>query len=345
MTKRSRIGLGCMRLSTERNRDEPRAIAVLHAAFEGGVTLLDTADAYCWDDTERGHNERLIARGLATWAGDRSRIEIATKGGMTRPDGRWEADGRAKHLIASCESSLRALGTDRIHLYQLHAPDPRVPLATSIRALAALKRDGRVESIGLSNVTVGQIEEARRITEIDSIQVEMSVWHDHHFLSGVAEYCVANRLRLLVFRPLGGRSRLARTLADQTLGAIAARHGADPGQVALAWLMDLSDLIVPIPGATRVETMRSIASAPLVALTDEDRAQLDERFAAGRILRRPAARVAAAPIRSDGEVVLVMGLPGAGKSTFAQRLVAEGYHRPEQRRGWRRVARSAAGAR
>ena len=165
--------LGCMRLSTERDRNDANSITVLHAAFDAGVTLLDTADAYCLDESEHGHNERLIARALSTWCGDRSRIGVATKGGITRPEGRWENDGRAKHLIAACEASRRALGVDRLGLYQLHAPDPRVPLSTSLRALARLKRDGLIGSIGLCNVTVGQIEEARRITEIDSIQVEL----------------------------------------------------------------------------------------------------------------------------------------------------------------------------
>src|SRR5206468_10720830 len=134
------IGMGCMRLSTERDRDEARAIAVLHAAFDSGVTFLDTADAYCWDTSEAGHNERLIARALATWSGDRSRVLVATKGGLTRPHGEWVADGRARHLAAACEASLRALDVERIHLYQLHAPDPRTPLSTSVRALASLKR-------------------------------------------------------------------------------------------------------------------------------------------------------------------------------------------------------------
>ena len=225
-----------MRLSTEPDRDDAKSIAVLHAAFDAGVTLLDTADAYCRDDTERGHNERLIALALSTWHGDRSRITVATKGGITRPDGRWETDGRAKHLMAACEDSRRALGVERIDLYQLHAPDPRTPLSTSVRALAALKRDGAIGAIGLCNVTVGQIEEARRITEIESIQVELSVWQDANILSGVAEYCVRNRLTLLAHRPLGGRRSRARTAADPVLKEIAARHGATPFEIALAWL-------------------------------------------------------------------------------------------------------------
>src|SRR5262249_14947043 len=142
-------GLGCMRLSTERDRDEARAIDVLHAALDAGIELFDTADVYCWDDRERGHNEHLIARALATWSGDRSRVRVATKGGLTRPGGRWEHNGRAKHLREACERSLTALGVTCLDLYQLHAPDPRIPLATSVRALERLKRDGLIAAIGL----------------------------------------------------------------------------------------------------------------------------------------------------------------------------------------------------
>ena len=199
---------------------------MLHAAFAAGVTLLDTADAYCWDDGDVGHNERLIARAISTWDGDRSRIRIATKGGLTRPRGGWVPDGRARHLTAACQASRRALGIDRLHLYQLHAPDPRVSLATSVRALDALKRDGHIESIGLCNVNVGQIEEARRITEIAAVQVELSVWKDDNILNGVVACCLAHGIPLLAYRPLGGVQRARRLAADPVLAAIAARHSA-----------------------------------------------------------------------------------------------------------------------
>jgi aryl-alcohol dehydrogenase-like predicted oxidoreductase/predicted kinase/histidinol phosphatase-like enzyme len=322
------IAIGCMRLSTERDRDDAGSIEVIHAALDAGVTLLDTADAYCLDADDAGHNERLIAKALSTWTGDRSRIQVATKGGLTRPNGEWVPDGRAKHLTAACEASRHALGVDRIDLYQLHAPDPRTPLATSVRALAALKRERVVDAIGLCNVTVGQIEEARAITEVAAVQVELSLWHDDNILSGVVGYCITHGIRLMAHRPLGGRERQGKRYADEVLAAMAARHGVTAFDIALAWTADLSSAIVPIPGPTRVETARAVGRASQIQLTDEDRALLDERFPAGAILRRP--RDAAAQPRSiagDGEVVLVMGLPGAGKSTAARRFVDQGYTR------------------
>ena len=317
-----------MRLSTEPHRDEARAVEVLHAALDAGITLLDTADAYCWDERDAGHNERLVARALATWSGDRSRVLVATKGGLTRPDGRWMADGRAVHLRAACDASRRALDVDRIQLYQLHAPDPRTPLATSVRALAALQRDGLVDEIGLCNVSVGQIEQARQIADIAAVQVELSVWNDDNVLSGVAEYCLTHGIRLIAHRPLGGVRRAGRTSKEPVLLEVAARHHATPHEIALAWLKDLSGAIVPIAGATRVDTVKSIAGAHAIALTDRDRGQLAERFPTLQMLRhRPErGRTQAAPAR-EGEVVMVMGLPGAGKTTAAHTLVAQGYVR------------------
>jgi aryl-alcohol dehydrogenase-like predicted oxidoreductase/predicted kinase/histidinol phosphatase-like enzyme len=327
---RRAIGIGCMRLSTEREtnggqHDEAHAVQVLHAAFDEGVTFLDTADAYCLDDSDVGHNERLIARALASWSGDRASIVVATKGGLTRPRGEWVPDGRARHLRAACEASLRALGMDRLHLYQLHAPDPAIPLSTSVRALAALRNDGLIERVGLCNVNVGQIEEARRITEIAAVQVELSPWHDTNVLNGVVQYCLAHGIQLIAYRPLGGARRLRRTLSDPVLADVATRHDATPAEIALAWLHDLSDAIVSIPGATKLETVRSIVRAHYIELTDEDRTQLDSQFP----LRQALAPVAPGPkpvIRS-GEVVLIMGLPGAGKSTVARDYASRGFAR------------------
>src|SRR5262249_16636143 len=154
----------------------------------------------------------------------RSTIRVATKVGLTRPDGLWIPDGRARHLAAACEASRVALGVDRIDLYQLHAPDPRVPFATSVRALAPLQEAGAIDRIVLCNVTVGQIEEASRICPIAAVQVELNVWNDDQLLSGVVSYCAAHDIQLIAHRPLGGAQRARRLAADPVLRAIAERH-------------------------------------------------------------------------------------------------------------------------
>ena len=317
-----------MRLSTSPDRDDERGIAVLHAALDAGATFLDTADAYGLDESDVGHNERLVARALERWPGDRSRVTVATKGGLTRPGGQWVPDGRAMHLSEACDASRRALGVERIALYQLHAPDPRTPLATSVRALAGLKQAGFVERVGLCNVSRGQIEQARQITPIDAVQVELSVFRDRDILSGVVRYCIDHGIRLIAHRPLGGVRKQRALERDPVLAELASRHGVTPQDIALAWLLDLAESIVPIPGPTRVETAGRVGQAYRIQLTDDDRAQLDRRVPASAKVRTGATAIAA-PVTSAsaGEIVLVMGLPAAGKSTVAQSFVHRGYTR------------------
>jgi len=318
------IGLGCMRLSTIEPRDAARAVAVIHAALDAGVRLVDTADAYCLDDGDIGHNERLVAQALKTWGGDAGAITIATKGGLVRPGGRWVPDGRAKHLESACLASLRALDVSVIDLYQLHVVDSRVPLETSVRALASLQRAGLIRRIGLSNVTVGQIKSAQKIADIASVQVSLSVFDDDNLRNGVVEYCRDHGIQLIAYRPLGG-NRAERLARDPVLTEIGARHGVTPHEVALAWLLALAPHIVPIPGATREVTARSIEHVVALELTERDRVQLDERFPGGRLLRKP--REYSAPPTNIGDVVLVMGMPAAGKSSVAEEFVARGYQR------------------
>ena len=310
-----------MRLSTVRERDDERGIAVIRAALSAGATLLDTADAYCLDDSDIGHNERLVARALDGWHADRSRITVATKGGMRRPKGAWVPDGRAKYLREACEASRHALGVESIDLYQLHVVDPKTPIETSVRALAKLRDDGLIRAIGLCNVTVSQIAAAREITPIASVQVSLSPLDDENLRNGVAEYCRDNGIRLIAHRPLGGE-RVKRLAKDAVLVSIAEKHGATPQEVALAWLMSLG--VVPIPGATRVEKASSIGRALQVNLDDADKLALDDRFS-GRLLRVP--RSSRRPKAPAGDVVLVMGMPGAGKSTLAASLERDGYDR------------------
>ena len=335
-------GMGCMRLSTEQDRDETRAIELLHTAFEGGVTFLDTANAYCLNDDDIGHNERLISRALASWSGDRSRIVVATKGGLTRPNGEWVPNGKARHLRTACEASLRALGVQRIRLYQLHAPDPRTPLSTSVRALNALRNEGLVDRVGLCNVNVSQIEEARRITDISAVQIELSLWHDTSLLNGVVLHCIEHGIQLIAYRPLCGSRRSRRLLSDPVLAEIASRHDATPGDIALAWLYGLSDVIVSIPGPTRLETLRSVIRAHDIQLTDEDRARLNATLPSGRAISATVRGASNRPVATvrDGEVVLVMGLPGRRQEHRRPRLRHPGVRAAKSRRGRRIVTRS-----
>jgi aryl-alcohol dehydrogenase-like predicted oxidoreductase len=313
-----------MRLSTAADRDDERSISVIHAALDAGATLLDTADSYCHDARETGHNERLVAEALRSWSGDRSRVEVATKGGLQRPGGKWVADAKAKTLRAACQASRRALGVDVIDLYQLHAVDPKTPFETSVRALASLQADGLIRRIGLCNVTVGQIETARQIAEIASVQVSISPLDDENLRNGVAEYCRDHGIRLIAYRPLGGE-RVGRLIRDPVLVEVAARHAVTAAEIALAWLSDLSPVVTPIPGATRVDTARSISTALGVRLDDDDRRRLDERFS-GRLLRVPRS-ARRPPPNAAGDVVLVMGMPAAGKSSVARELEERGYAR------------------
>jgi aryl-alcohol dehydrogenase-like predicted oxidoreductase len=314
-----------MRLSTVHDRDEDRAIQVIRATLDAGATLLDSANAYCHDESDTGHNERLIARALAGWPGDRSRITVATKGGIRRPKGAWINDGRAKYLRDACDASRRALGVDTIDLYQLHAVDPKTSLETSVRALAALQREGAIRDVGLCNVTVSQIEAARAIVDVASVQVSLSVADDENLRNGVAEYCRDQGIRLIAYRPLGGVEKAKKLARDPLLTRIGAKHSASPQEIALAWLSSFEAHVVPVPGATRLETARSIGRVLSIMLDAEDRQALDERYA-GRLLRVPRAQRRPHDNR-DADVVIVMGMPGAGKTTVAKELEARGYER------------------
>jgi len=298
-----RIGLGCMRLPA----DEAEAVATIDAALSAGVTVFDTARAY-------EGNERLLARALRGRA-----VHIVTKGGMRRDGARWLPDGRAKAIRSDCEASLAALDGSPIDLYLIHAPDPRTPWRTSVSALARLLDDGLVRRVGVANVNRTQLDEALELAPIAAVQVGLSVVDDRARRGGVVERCAEHGLALIAHSPLGGPRRVASVLRNPTLAAIAEVRGATTGEVALAWLLGLSSSIVAIPGAGRPETARSAAGAALLALDEAERSEIERAFG----LRRP--RIARS--REDGEVVLVMGIPGAGKSRVARDYAERGYLR------------------
>jgi aryl-alcohol dehydrogenase-like predicted oxidoreductase len=308
-----------MRLSTDEERDVELAIATVTAAADAGVTIFDTAHSYGQGRDEMGHNEGLLARALRA-CGAEVRARVVTKGGMARPAGAWIADGRAKTIRADCEASLAALDGSEIDMYLIHAPDPRTPWRTSVRALAGLVEAGLVRHVGLSNVNRPQLDEAVELAPIAAVQVALSPFDDRALRGGVVERCAELGIAVIAHSPLGGPRRVGRLARDETLGRVADARDATPAEVALAWLLGLGPNVVAIPGARRPETALSSVQAASLELSDEERAELTREF--GGV--RPAAR---ARPSTGAEVVLVMGIPGAGKSRIAEGYVARGYFR------------------
>jgi aryl-alcohol dehydrogenase-like predicted oxidoreductase len=277
-----RIGLGCMRMSAEEMRD------TIPAAVAAGITVFDTARAY-------GDNERLLADALRV-SGAEASARVVTKGGMSREGGSWIPDGRAKTILADCEASLAALGGVPVDTYLIHAPDPRTPWRTSVRALARLVHEGLVPRVGLSNVNRRLLDEALELAPIAAVEVALSAFDDRALRGGVVDRCAELGIAVIAHSPLGGPRRARRTEPPQA-------------ELALARLLALSAVVVPIPGARRPETARSAA-----------------RAAAIEVEREPIARTRRQRLR-EGEVVLVMGIPGAGKSRAAEKLRAREYVR------------------
>jgi aryl-alcohol dehydrogenase-like predicted oxidoreductase len=274
----SAVGLGAMPLSLAGRPSEADAIRVIHAALDVGVTLIDTADVYCLDHRDIGHNEQLIARALREWSGPRRDALVATKGGLERPRGDWTVNAHPGRLKQACEASLRALGVDTISLYQLHAPDDAVPFSDSVGALAELAREGKIRYVGLSNVNVAQIEEAMRIVDVVSVQNRCNPFERHAIANGVVKACADNGLTFLAHSPVGGHGAQTRVERHPTLAAVAARNSLSPYQVAIAWLLSTSPAVVPIPGASRSKSILSSVAAAEATLDAEDLATLARAF-------------------------------------------------------------------
>lgn len=258
------VGYGGMHLSIQDRPPEEQGVRVIHAALDAGVTLIDTADVYCLDDNDIGHNERLIARALRTGGTKREPVIVATKGGMRRPGGRWEMDGRPEHLRAACDRSLQALGVEQIDLYQLHTPDPKVPLDESVGALADLQRLGKIRWVGLSNVSVAEIRQAEAQVRVTSVQNRLNPFFREALREGVVEYCTRQGIGFMAYSPIGG-GRLNRKLPGHPiLQPIATRLGVTPHALVLAWVLARSPAVIVIPSARTVEhALDSITAADL----------------------------------------------------------------------------------
>ena len=262
-----RMGFGAMRITGPGIWGEPddpaEAVALVRRAVELGVNLIDTADAY-----GPATSERLIAQALHPY---RDEVVIATKGGSTRPgQNQWMMNGKPEHLKRACEDSLHRLRLDRIDLYQLHGVDPNVPLAESVGALKELRDEGTVRYIGLSNVKTGQLEEARGIVDVVSVQNRYSL--SDRGSQDVLDACERDGIAFLPYFPLAaGRLTQPGGAADE----IARAHDATPAQIALAWLLQKSPSMIPIPGTSSGTHLEENVAAARIELTGEQMAALD----------------------------------------------------------------------
>jgi aryl-alcohol dehydrogenase-like predicted oxidoreductase len=268
------IGLGAMPLSLRDRPGEAAAIGVIKAALDAGVDFIDTANSYCIDQNDVGHNERLIAKALKAF-GMAAKVTVATKGGLVRPGGAWNVEARPEALLKACEKSLKDLGVETITLYQLHAPDSRVPYSDSVGALAKLQQQGKIRHIGLSNVDVAQIKEAQRIATVVSVQNQCSVNDRGDLRNGVLKFCAGQGIAFIAYSPVGGHYGHQSLAKHRTLQELAKKHGVSPQRIMLAWLLGLGEHVLPIPGASKVSSIQDSAGAVNVKLAPDDLKKLE----------------------------------------------------------------------
>jgi pyridoxine 4-dehydrogenase len=254
-----RVGFGTLRLPPDRGA----AAALLRRAYDLGVRLFDTADVYGPETAEQA-----IAAAFHPYPDD---LLVATKGGASPRRGpSWMADGSPAYLRTACDASLRRLRLDTIDLYQLHWPDPNIPIEESVGGLVDLQREGKIRHIGLSNVTAAQLTAARGVANIVSVQNRCSVVGPHD--DAVIDICTRDTIAYLPWYPLGCGS-LARHAG--ALGRVADRHGATPAQVAIAWLLHRSPVICAIPGTGSIDHLKENVAAANLALSDDDLTDLE----------------------------------------------------------------------
>lgn len=270
------IGLGGMPLSISGRPPESEAIALIHRALDLGITAIDTADSYCLDESDKHHNERLIAKALKQYKGDVSTIIVATKGGLMRPQGAWTRDGNPDRLRKTIRESFEALGGEKpIDVWQYHAPDPNYSIEEAIAPAKEAVEAGLIRFVGVSNFTVEQIRRARNVVEIVSVQNQYNPWHRQPETDGVLEYCEGEGLTFLPWSPLGGSRRVGLLAEIEAIAELAEKKGVSIYSIVLAWLRSKSPCVVPIPGARKISSIEDSVRSLDIELTPEDVQQID----------------------------------------------------------------------
>ncbi|WP_159618839.1 aldo/keto reductase [Ruania rhizosphaerae] len=272
----SAIGLGAMPMSIEGRPDTERAIATINAALDAGITLIDTANSYHRDAGEEGHNEELVARALRARGVSDDEVLVATKGGTQRPgDGSWIKNGRPERLKQAAKDSARRLGVEAIGLYQFHRPDPEVPFAESMGAIAELLDEGVIQMAGVSNTDVAQINEANDVLDGRLVSVQNQFSPRFRSSHDELEHCDRLGIAFLPWSPLGGIAKAAELGSQHRAFAdVADELGVSVYQVTLAWELALADVVIPIPGASRPESILDSVGAAEVRLTEDQMARL-----------------------------------------------------------------------
>jgi aryl-alcohol dehydrogenase-like predicted oxidoreductase len=273
----SAIGLGEMPLSIEGRPDESQAIATVHASLDAGVTIIDTADAYCLNHDEHGHGERIVAKALAAYGGSTDHVLVATKGGHLRPgDGSWTINGDPAYVKQACDASLKALEVEAIGLYQYHRPDPKVPYGDSVGALADLLDAGKILMAGISNATVEQIDQAQDILGGRLVSVQNEFSPRFRSSENELEHCEKIGVAFIPWSPLGGIGNINQMDSQfPAFAEVAKEADASPQQVTLAWMLSKGSRVIPIPGSSRPLTAIASAEAADLVLSPEQISRLD----------------------------------------------------------------------
>ena len=276
----SAIGLGGMPMSLSDRPTEAQAIATIHRALDLGVTLIDTADSYCKDESDKHHNERLIHKALQQYDGEKSHVKVATKGGLMRPNGSWTRNGNPEHLRETIRVSFEALGGEQpIDLWQYHAPDPNYSIEASLTPVKEAVEQGLIHFVGVSNFSVEQIKQARQVVDVVSVQNQYNPWYRQPETDGVLEYCEQEQLTFIPWSPLGGSRRFGKLQDIPAIAQLAQSHNSSVYCIVLAWLRAKSPCVVPIPGASKPSSIENSVQAIEVQLSAADITAIDRATA------------------------------------------------------------------